>query len=37
MARDDIIRRLYKGGMGEAELCARFDLKPEAVRRILSL
>ena len=34
-ARDDIIRRLHKAGMGEEELCARFELKPEAVRKIL--
>jgi hypothetical protein len=37
IARDDIIRRLHKGGMGEAELCARFELEPEAVKQILSL
>lgn len=34
-ARDDIIRRLHKAGMEEEELCARFELKPEAVRKIL--
>ena len=35
-ARDDILRRLHRAGMDEAELCERFELKPEAVRQILS-
>lgn len=34
-ARDDILRRLHRDGMGEQELCARFDMAPEAVRKIL--
>ena len=34
-ARDDIIRRLHKDGMGEQELCASFEIKPEALKRIL--
>ena len=34
-ARDDILRRLHKDGMGEQELCARFDMEPEAVRKII--
>ena len=34
-ARDDIVRRLHKGGMGERELSERFGMKLEAVRKIL--